>query len=77
MPAVRKIESRYDPNQAFHPDEVYLVTLTQDDLAIVVESTLHWNVEKEKALEIIINGGMKILREVLTHPNHPRPPEIH
>lgn len=76
MPAVRKIEERVHRSDDFNASETYLVTLTRDDDATVCKAALHWDVDKEKALELIVNSGMVILREVLPHPGCPRPPEI-
>lgn len=77
MTSVRKIETRIPASTDFNPSEVYLITLTRDDLATTVKSALHWGVQKEKALELVINGGISLMREVLPHPGVHRPPEIH
>lgn len=77
MTSVRKVETRIPQSTDFNPAEVYLVTLTRDDLATTLKSANAWGVDKAKALELIINGGLSLMREVLPFPDHPRPPEIH
>lgn len=76
MTSVIKVETRIPESTDFNPAEVYMITLTREDLATVTKSALAWGVEKQKGLELIINGGICLMREVLPSPDHPRTPRI-
>ncbi len=76
MPGVHKFESVCTAHHDFMPTKMFTVVLTRDEIATITKAALLWNVHLEKALELTINGGILILREVLPSPANPRPPEI-
>ncbi len=76
MTSVRKVETHVTKSTDFQPSEVYMVTLTHGDIVTVEKSALVWDIDKPKALELIINGGLALLCEVLPVPGHPRPPRF-
>ncbi len=76
MTSVRKVETQIPESTDFNPAEVYMITLTRDDRSTLIKSALAWGVDKQKSLELILNGGLSLMREVLPFLEHPRPPKV-
>lgn len=63
-----------DSEDRFH--DTFLLTLSRDDGMTMCKAALTWDVEKTRCLKIILDGGLKLLREVMPPADHPRPPEL-
>lgn len=77
MPTVMKFvadEAKEPPKTS---NQSFLMTLSRDEIATVCKAALLWDVEKERALEILIAGSVMLIRECLPVPGPPHPPEIH
>lgn len=76
MACVRKVECSINKSTDFCPAEIYMVTLTRDDLATLCKAAICWNFDKGKTLEVIINGSLVLFREILSYPDGPQPQEL-
>lgn len=76
MSSITKIHARQVEFSEDRFHDVFLLTLSKDDGITMCKAALMWDVDKDRCLEIIIDGGIKLLRGVLPPADHPRPPEL-